>query len=262
MDPVDRLLRSVGLSSTESTVYLAGLTQSAVSVRELLKQTGIKRPTLYHALETLMQKGLAAKQGTAYRMKFSMTSPEHLKHLVDERIRVLAKQKEEVNRLLPLFQQRLPNGTGTQMRIAHYEGIEGIKMVVEEALYCRSRQWEIIAPRKNFFSEFDRAYSKYYLETRRRREIRARSLWEEGTAESDRSLTPSEIRMRDPRYLPTSLHGMFESVILLFDDNVAIISSLSAQSAILMQSVEIHRLFEALFEGLWAIATPYHSHAH
>jgi hypothetical protein len=47
------------------------------------------------------------------------------------------------------------------------------------------------------------------------------------------------------------MHGKFKSVIIIFDDKIAIISSIKELTAILIQSQEIHDTFLAMFEGLW-----------
>jgi len=257
MDHFHSLLNDIGLTSTETVIYLAGLSRASVDVQELVKQTQIKRPTVYHALETLIQKGLASKHGTARKLMFSMTPPDRIGRIIDEDIEKLELRKRHLDELVPLLKQRLPLAESNEVRVAQYEGIEGIKAVVEEALYCRSRKWDILAPRKNFFSEFDKAYSRYYLDTRNHRKIVARSLWERGTAEQDRPLTPSEVHERNPRYLPEVMHDRFEPVLILFDQKVAIISSVRAMSAILIDSTEIYRLMSAVFEGLWSMSEPY-----
>ena len=139
--------------------------------------------------------------------------------------------------------------------VSHYESLDGVKAVVDIALYCKSAKWDILSPRKNFFSEFDKRYSKYYLNTRKRHGIKSRSLWE---FSPDRGpLSKAELSERNPRYLPEVMVGKFKSTVILFDDKVAVISSLKNLSAILIASKEIHDLFESIFEGLWSISTPY-----
>lgn len=151
----------------------------------------------------------------------------------------------------------MTTNTKETIRVTQYEGIAGMKTVVEEALYCKSRTWDILAPKKNFFSDFDKGYSRYYLETRQARKIVTRSLWERGTAESQRRLSPAEIAERNPRYLPEHMYGRFQSVLILFDQKVAIISSLQTTSAIVIDLPEVHRLMAAMYDGLWEISKPY-----
>lgn len=248
MEQIKTILKNIGLTATETAIYLAGLDFPSIGVKELEKITGIKRTTIYHALETLMQKGLAAKKGTPSRLAFIMTEPKDIKRLIVSQIHVLEDQKKELDEILPLLQPKNSKQLA-QSNILHYEGISGIKLVVEQALYCKSRHWDIIAPNKNFFSEFDKKYADYFIQTRQERQISARSLWENNPGR--RALSPEEIKDRNPRYLPQVMEGHFKSVMIIFDDKVAIISSLQELSAIIIQSPETHDLFKAMFEGLW-----------
>lgn len=259
MEQAHTLLRELGLSKTEQAVYLEGLAHTSIDVHTLVSRTRIKRPTIYHALETLIQKGLVAKHGTSRRCVFIMTSPERLRRVVDESIEELEQRRARIDTLLPLLRDRLPMASEVFLNVSQFEGIDGIKTVVEEALYCKSRSWDILAPRKNFFSEFDKTYSQYYLATRHARGIKARSLWEYGLPEENRPLSHEEIEWRNPRYLPKALQGGFASVIILFDAKVAIISSLRAMSAVLIDSKEVHDLMKTMFDGLWEVSTPYAS---
>lgn len=257
MQDIQSILSELGLSRTEIDVYLAGLARPSVGVHELVTVTRIKRPTVYHALETLMQKGLVSKHGTVRRLEFVMTKPRQFEHLVDREIGKLQERKQKIVSVLPMLEARLSPESAKSVRVSQFDGIDGVKTVVEEALYCKSRHWDILAPRKNFFSDFDPAYRRYFLQTREQRGIVARSLWERGTAEHDRLLTADEVAHRNPRYLPESLHGKFESLVILFDDKVAIITSLETHSAILIESEEVRRLLSAMFDGLWFVAEPY-----
>ncbi len=257
MEHMNALLRELGLTDTERAVYVEGLGHASVDVYTLVTRTRIKRPTVYHALETLAQKGLVSKHGTARKLAFVMTPPDRLRRTVDESIERLEQRKKRIDELLPLLRERMPAMEATTMNVMQFEGIDGVKTVVEEALYCKSRTWDILAPKKNFFSEFDKTYSTYFLNTRRARGITARSLWERGANEEDGRLSHEEVIARNPRYLPKALHGRFESVVILFDQKVAIISSLRSTSAILIDSAEIHRLMQTMFDGLWEVSTPY-----
>ncbi|NTW13782.1 MAG: hypothetical protein HGA31_01995, partial [Candidatus Moranbacteria bacterium] len=81
---------------------------------------------------------------------------------------------------------------------------------------------------------------------------RTRSLWE--FTPDRRALTVKELRDRDPRYLPEVMNGKFRSVIIIFDDKVAFVSSLNTLSAVLIHSDEIRQTMTALFDGLWTLS--------
>lgn len=245
-------LRDFGLTSTEANIYLTGIKYSSLSVSELVKQTQINRTTIYHALETLTQKGLCARKQIVGKQEFTMTEPTNIGNLLNEKITELEKRKDALQDILPLL--KLVKQKNTRMAVSHYEGIDGIKLVVEDALYCKSGHWDIIAPVKNFFSEFDRDYAKYFIETRKKRSLTSRSLWEEVL--SPQNLTPEVLKARNPRILPKVMHGKFKSVICLYDDKVLIISSLEELSAVLIQSIEFFETMTAIYDGLWFASIP------
>ncbi|MFC1640561.1 TrmB family transcriptional regulator [Patescibacteria group bacterium] len=246
-------LQNIGLTDTEATIYLEGLMYPSVSARELEKQTAIKRTTVYHALNTLSAKGLVSRKGTEAKMRFMMSRPENIKRLIEKKMETLKDQSSELDSLIPLLATQKEDEAN--FHVAHYEGIEGIKLVVEEALYCKSDHWDIIAPSKNFFSEFDKKYAVYYIKARKQRGITARTLWELDV--NRRALTPEEIKQRQPRVLPKVMHGKFKSVMILFDDKIALISSIKELSAVLITNQEMHDTLLAMFEGLWASSEEY-----
>jgi len=127
--------------------------------------------------------------------------------------------------------------------------------VVEEALYARQRHWDIIAPIDNFFSQFNREYAKYFITTRQTRQITARTLWEDKTG--GRNLSHEEIKARNPRYLPINMKVKFKTVIIIFDDKVAHITSTKEMSAVLIQSQEVSDTMRAMFDGLWEVSREY-----
>ena len=151
MSDLQNQLRGLGLSNTEASIYICGVSHGELGVAELQKLTSIKRPTIYHALYGLLEKGLVAKSGSEARMRFTFTGPEHLAHLAETQILDIKKKSATAQELLAQVAHVASPG---ETVVSHYEGIEGVKTVVDEALYCRSRQWDIIAPKQNFFAEF------------------------------------------------------------------------------------------------------------
>jgi sugar-specific transcriptional regulator TrmB len=251
--PLINQLAHLGLSPTEATIYVAGLSKSVIDVQALVKATSIKRPTIYHALETLSEKGLVGKQTNFGKTKYIMSPPRQLEMLVQKEANQVVRNQLLLQTLVP----RLTNlsSSSEQIVTAQYDGIEGIKFVIDTALYAKKRQWDIIAPPSNFLSETSPEYARYYLETRKKRGITSRSLWEK--KEGGRKLTPEELKERHPRFLPKVMRGQFQSLIIIFDDKVAIISSLKNASAILITSQEINKTFKTMFEGLWHSSEPY-----
>ncbi len=256
MKPLKDSLVSLGLSNTEAVLYMAGLELGASDASTLTTHTSLKRPTVYHALGTLMQKGLATKHKRGGGLAFAMSDPLHVERLLDERIAMLQAEKSGLGSIMSEL-SALQDKTSHETEVAHYPGKEGIKSLMEEAFYCKKRHWDIIAPRENIFYELERDYCDYYLETRKKRKIKARTLWEQTPATGKRRLTEDEIDMRQPRYLPVSLTGQFSSILILFDDVAAFITSRDEFSAVKISSPSVVSVQRAMFEGLYQASTPY-----
>ncbi len=248
-------LQDLGLTPTEATIYLAGQKRSGIDVQSLIKETGLKRPTIYHALETLIQKGLVAKSGSEKKRLFVMANPERLGGYLDTQIQQLTSKKALLGELSGLLTAKESGSSG--IRSEHYDGLQGIKTVLEEALYCKSRVWGLIAPARNVLTDMDATYREYYLAQRKQRGINTRTLWEERPSRSGKGLSPTDLALRNPRYLPKSLQGRFPSMVILFDDKIAFFGTKAAPSALLITSSELHALVLAMFDGIWAVSEPY-----
>ncbi len=257
MNQIYGTLESLGLSKTEIKIYLAGLAYSTVSASDLARQTAVKRPTVYHGLSTLTAKGLTSKHRTSNHTVYTMTKPTLIAKMVEQKITQLEQQRKSVDAIVPLlvdFESKVAH----KVFVTHYEGAAGVKLLLEELYYCRSRHWDIIAPRHNFFYQFSAEYRRYYLETRQRRGLTARTLWEKETdAVPERKLTAEAVAARNPRYLPASMNGKFKSVIYLFDSKVAFLSSVKELSGMLIDSEDVHSTLRAIFDALWEISEPY-----
>lgn len=250
---IETLLTDLGLSSTEKQLYLAGLTLPEASVSWLVSRTGINRTTCYHALSTLKQKGFLLESKLHGKLLYKMTRPEDLSIILKLQQDQLQQQKVQLDRLSPLFPGlSAPDVTSTY--IEKFEGIDGIKRAIEKALYCKQREWNIVAPYNNFFSQINKKYANYFMSTRKERGITARTLWEPGADSSSHGLSLETIATRKPRYLSNAFKGAFTSVVIMFDDKILFLPPLREETAILVDSKEVTSTMRVLFDALWLLA--------
>ncbi len=242
------------LTSNEAALYLYGLSRVSFAAQDVARDTGIPRPTVYHILQTLVQKGLLTKMGNAQRATFTSTHPRYLPSLFEQETAAFTTRQESLATLLPSLMKELKTDSHTNYT-KHYEGLTGIKLLFEEALYCKNRAWNIIAPSQNVLRQVEPTYAAYVYETQKRRGIQLKTLWEDKPHTTKHS--PEEIARRNIRLMPEAMTGKFSSLIILFDDACAFFPPLEDSSAILLRSKEVHSTFQALFEGLWQLAKPY-----
>lgn len=255
MKHLESLLTEIGLTDTESKVYLTGLAYESVGVQELSTKTQIKRPTIYHAMSTLVAKGLVSERRIGAKTRFAMCPPARLKDYIEEQERMLEDKKDRISEIIPLLEKRQGMRGKEEVSVVEYKGIEGIKMVLDIAFYAKSKHWDIIAPVNNFLREYDEEYARYYLKVRKLYGITSRTLWENKM--KARKLTAQEAKDRNPRFMPMPMQNRFRTMMIIFDDKVAIFSPLEALSAILITSKETSEMFRAIFDGIWDVSEKY-----
>ena len=79
---LEKELQQLGLSDKEAKTYLASLELGPVSVQEIAKKSGLKRPTVYFAIEQLIKMGLMSSFEKGKKRYFSAESPERLVSLI------------------------------------------------------------------------------------------------------------------------------------------------------------------------------------
>lgn len=255
MKETEQSLISIGLTPTEAKIYLAGLVHESLNIQDLAKYTKIKRPTIYHAIETLIEKGLVAKKKLGNKSQFTMTAPENIRGFLERQRDLVQDRTKKLETLIPFLELQQKSGQGDGTSVVQYDGIEGMKTVLDMAFYCKSKRWDIIAPIKNFLREFDRDYALRYLNARKYHDITSRTLWE--PILGSRTLSAEEIEERNPRFMPTAMQGKFKSMMILFDDKIAVFSSYDEPTALLITSKELSQMFLAMFQAIWALAEKY-----
>lgn len=244
----------LGLTSTEAIIYLACLPHSAVGVSDVVKLTNIKRTTIYHALDTLTYKGLAAKKGTAGRAVFSMLAPHSLQHTLAAEKNKIEKQEAELEEIIPEL-NLLKKDKLYSTQVQHFQGVAGVKAVYEELLYCKARKWDSISPLSSFLAQYGEEFHKYVNIKKDSRNISSRVLWEQAKVDKPRSAF-SKKKKREVRVMPKNMQGRFRSKIFIFDNKVALINSAHDAGAVLITSEELHAAFQAIFDTIWEISKP------
>ncbi|MDB5237568.1 MAG: hypothetical protein JWL88_670 [Parcubacteria group bacterium] len=150
------LLIEVGLTDTEAYLYIAGLAQETITVQELGAATGIKRPTIYHALQTLAEKGLVTERERDGKSAFRMEAPGKLFGWIEQQKEALVQKEDAVQSLMSQLAARTPV-EGGELQSTHYTDMKSVQAVFDLAFYARSKKCTIILPSKEYMKELDLA---------------------------------------------------------------------------------------------------------
>lgn len=148
-------LKEFGLEEKESRVYLASLKSGEMTIAELSRKAGIKRPTMYYVIESLIDKGLVVKIPKGRRIFYRAEPPKQLSSIV--------RRKDELLRhMLPVLESEYR--TNRKMpSITFHEGKEAIYTMYEK-LFSTSKTVYTIISIEDFLSVFSESENRRLFE--------------------------------------------------------------------------------------------------
>lgn len=127
------ILKKLGLSEKEVTVYLKLLESGSSSVRRLAESTKINRGTVYDILKSLQEKSLVSYFNDATKQKFIAESPDKLKNLVEIEESRVNWLKENVNSLV--LELKSTRGQADKQPVTKlYEEDSGLRSILNDLL--------------------------------------------------------------------------------------------------------------------------------
>lgn len=155
MESVIQQLKELDLDEKEARVYLAALKSGEMTIAELARKAGIKRPTLYYVIESLIDKGLVVKIPKGRRVHYRAESPRHLSNLLKRKEGVLAG-------LLPVLESEFRTSRKIPT-ITFHEGKEAIYAMYEK-LFSTSKTVYTIISIEDFLSVFTETENRRLFE--------------------------------------------------------------------------------------------------
>ncbi|MFH1207212.1 MAG: helix-turn-helix domain-containing protein [Patescibacteria group bacterium] len=245
---ISKELEKFGLNQKQAEVYLACLELGQSSVQRIADKTEIKRTSVYDLLQNLIDKRLVTQTIKGKKRLFVPEDPETLKKSI--------RQKEmELDALLPQLKSMF-YVPGVKPRMEYYEGVAGVKTVLEKTLQSKEKTLRSILPLKDildlvgeeFFENLtqNRIKNGYYLRTLRpeiKEVAQTVEKYKWGTSVKDK---------REVRLAPTDFK--FSMTMYLYDDIVSIISSRKENFGMIIKSEELAYNQKALFDVLWKIS--------
>ncbi len=137
----EETLKNIGLTETESRIYLMLLKLGEAAASEIVKRTGFYKPTVYAVLEKLERKGIVTHIIKEYKKLYSPVTPKRLLSVLEER-------KEDLVSLLPSLLKDYES-VKSEKEINVMLGIEGLKTMYNEILSL-NKDYDGIGPLKSF----------------------------------------------------------------------------------------------------------------
>jgi predicted DNA-binding transcriptional regulator len=243
----------LGLKEKEVSVFLTlvGLGPQPASV--IAKRAELNRGTAYAILDGLVARGLVSRIVKAGIQTFCSISPEEILEIIRMRKRELDTQESELQLILPQLKSMM-SGYALQPKVRHYEGVEGVKAVMEETLnssetilsyanidawqqtpldeyiktYCHRRSYELKIPLRCL--AYDTQYAKDHF--------------------------GHNHGLYELHFIPKSVR-FDQSLINIFENKVIMVSLVPGMMyGIVIESEEIAQTQKAIFELAWMGCDP------
>jgi sugar-specific transcriptional regulator TrmB len=233
------LLREVGLTKTETKIYLTLLEEGPSLAGVLSRKSGIHRRSVYDALERLIEKGLVSYIKTNNRKYFEAVNPKKLLHILDEK-------KEAVKSIMPELELKY-NLVKEKRETLFFRGKSGMKSLLDDQITSKKEIWVIGASTKaiNRFKWYFQRYDRL----RKEKKIKAKMIFSEDARKDEymNSIPGAEVRFlsRKPvKDVTTNIYG----------DRVAIIVMQHEPIAVLIKDASIADCYKSYFELMWGLA--------
>ncbi len=230
-------LEQLGLTKSESKIYLALLELGPSLAGQISRKTGIHRRNVYDITERLIQKGIIGYIIKNNRKLFEPASPSRLKEILDEKQQILNESLPQLNLLY--------KKTKEKQETNFYKGTEGLKTIFQDQLEINGKNKEIlILGASSSAFEVLPFYFKWYDKDRVKRKIKVKII---ASSKFNKPIPLSEIR-----HLPKKYSNPL--AINIYADKVAIILWKKPSLAIVIKNSEIAESYRKYFELMWKIA--------
>jgi len=134
------LLRELGLSNGEISVYNALLDTGKAQLSKIQEKTGIERANIYTILNKLIERGLVSYIIENKKRHFQPTNPHQLISHIEEQKNKLDSTQKKIEKELPQLMKRF-TAPKTKVSAEIFSGPEGIKAAWNEMLDANEIRW-------------------------------------------------------------------------------------------------------------------------
>jgi len=234
-------LTQIGLDKKEAEIYLALLEIGAAPISQISKKSGVKRTTVYDAIESLKKKGVVTVAKKGKRSTYFAEDPRMLGEHIDD-------SKETFINMLPELLS-VANFIDKKPKIRFFEGVIGLKEVYRDTLNYQDRELLAWVP-----EETQTIFDKKFLNEQYHPKRIEKKIWMRAIAQSDPSMheykTLDSSSLRKTKLIPADAFPLDVEIILYGNRNIGIIS-FADQMGLIMESRGIFITLKSIFEAHW-----------
>lgn len=239
------VLTQLGLNEREQAVYLALLEIGMGSAAQIAHNAELERTGVYGVLEALERLGLVGQQLVGKKRYFVAQNPQQLLTLLETR-------REALKAILPELKGRW-RATDVRPRVRYYEGVEGMRTVLDDTLTSKDKELLGILSTEDLFTTVGQRWMDNYTKRRVKQRFHLRVVRSAQKEVGERWPTSAQ-EHRELRYTPEGM--VFSMTMYVYGNKVALLSTRQENFGMIIESDELATHQHHLFEALWQISTP------
>lgn len=242
-------LQTLGITETEGSLYELLLKLGEVPITTVIRESKLKRPTVYKALHSLSKKGLVIQRDIKKKLHVRPEPPSKLQELADKQYRLMEEVKLNLNAMMPGLALSYTHSTDKPI-VRIYEGIEGLKEVYEDTVKV-GKPISAILHLSSIDPELHEWLIQKFVKKRVKAKIHVKAIVASGMADKDyMKRSPQEYRIT--RQVDSSLYP-FQHEIDIYGDKIAIIHYNKDEPliGIIIQHPAIANTMQAWFDLAW-----------
>ena len=236
-----KIFTSLGLSESETKVYLAGLRLGPTSVQALAKKARLSRTATYDSVASLQDRGLMSTFESGKKRYFAVEDPERAVSYFRDSIQKMRHKLEKLDEVVP--EMKLMAG-GEKPAVRFYEGTEALFAVFDDVKKVQPKEMREVS---NYNDVNDHLDTKMLTEARKSLDPRKTKVF---------MLHWGEPEKRHPlgNYcsIPKEV-GEFHGDIWIYGNRVVFVTFVGKIITVIIESESFAQTAKALFDTAWMV---------
>ena len=237
-----KILEELGLTKTETKIYITLLELGPSSAGIILEKSGLPNSTVHRDLNSLISKGLISFILEGKRKIYQSTNPDNFLELIEDK-------KRRFKEILPTLKKKQEHSEKKEFA-STYKGIKGIKEVYNIMINTKGKEYNTFGggPITSEIMGFT-----WWLNLHKRRvenKLASRQIFDESVRKGGKDISKNPLTKI--KYVDKEFAQFQETVIV--GDKIAIAVFSENPYAFLIQDENVANSYRKYFELLWKLA--------
>ncbi len=249
----EKSLISAGLDEKQAVVYETLLSLGKSGMGKLVQKLPYKRPNVYNLVADLIAKGLVIEREERGRKVFEVENPGKLHDLIDAEKHRLQLAHQSLEGVLPSLRSMYALALN-KPGVRFFEGIEGIKQVLEDTLMNNSKKkidtFSDVAGYAKYLRDWN---TKHYAPKRKKLGIVERVIIPDNPEALAYMKGYQANNVTDILFVDHAKYP-FATEINLYDNKASFVTfSPKTHMGVIVDNEEIYRTLSSIFEFVWGM---------